>query len=117
MRYLCQNGANVQGQNENGLTALHVATKIHWIEGIALLLKLGAKFLPDKAGNYPTHFAAQDGNREMLLYFVKLKNEGNKSIDFYAKNNAGETVIDCCPDLKTKKDIIPKGNAGYSFDR
>lgn len=117
VRYLCMSGANLQEQNEDGFTALHFATKINWIEGIGLLLHLGALMIPDNAGNYPTHIAAQEGNNEALLYFAKLQKEGNGSIDFRVKNAAGESVIDCCPDLKMKKLIVPKGNEGYSFDR
>ena len=117
MRYLCQSGANLQEQNEDGLTALHIATKIGWIPGIQLLFQLGATLIPDKGGNYATHIAAQDGNTEALLLFAKLQKEGNTSIDFRAKNNTGETVIDCCQDVKMKKLIVPKGILGYSFDR
>ena len=73
VRYLCMSGANLQEQNEDGFTALHFATKINWIEGIGLLLHLGALMIPDNAGNYPTHIAAQEGNNEALLYFAKLQ--------------------------------------------
>ncbi|CBK23369.2 uncharacterized protein [Blastocystis hominis] len=80
VRSLCASGANLQEQNEDGFTALHFATKVNWIEGIGLLLKLGATMMPDNAGNYPTHIAAQDGNNEALLYYAKLQKEGNTRV-------------------------------------
>lgn len=40
-----------------------------------------------------------------------------QNVDWYAKNNSGDTVIDCCNDYELKKVIVPKGTAGYSISR
>lgn len=117
VKYLCDHGANVQEQNEDGSTALHIACQIGWVDGVKYLLTRNATLLPDKAGNFPTHIAAQHGFQDILLLFVQLKDDKTRSINFYAKNAAGESVVDCCNDLALKKIIIPKGTEGYAFSR
>lgn len=76
MMFLCDNGADVNAQNDDGYTALHVAAFIGWKEGVELLVGHGAKVVADKDGNYPVHVAAQQGNKEILLVFLKLKQDG-----------------------------------------
>ena len=127
MQYLCDNGADVNAQNDNGYTALHIAAHIGWKEGVELLVGHGAKLVADKDGNYPTHVAAQQGNKETLLAFLKLKREGmhvgvrseseEQGVDWYMKNSSGESVIDCCSDMTLKRVLVPKGEVGYSILR
>ena len=85
VKYLCDHGANVQEQNEDGSTALHIACQIGWVDGVKYLLTRNATLLPDKAGNFPTHIAAQHGFQDILLLFVQLKDDKTRSINFYAK--------------------------------
>ena len=76
LKYLCDNGADVNAQNDNGLTALHITAQIGWMEGIEQLIARGARMVADKMGNFPTHVAARQDNKEILLLFVKMKNDG-----------------------------------------
>lgn len=78
VHYLCDHGADVNGVNENGSTALHVCCQIGWVDGVQQLLGRGAKILPDKQGNTPLHIAAQQGNREVIELFIRLKAEGRQ---------------------------------------
>lgn len=78
VKYLHDNGANVNATNENGTTALHVACQLGWIDGIRQLLSYGARMLPDKQGNTPLHIAAQQNDRETIELFVQLKKAGIK---------------------------------------
>lgn len=72
IHYLLSKGANITSQNEQGLTALHVASQIGWIEGVEELIRLQAAMIPDRNGNLPTHIAAQQNNREMIQLFARL---------------------------------------------
>ena len=81
VHYLCDHGADVNGVNENGSTALHLCCQIGWVDGINQLLGRGARILPDKQGNTPLHIAAQQGNREVIELFIRLKAEGRQVID------------------------------------
>lgn len=40
-----------------------------------------------------------------------------QEVNWYAKNNVGDTVIDACNDFELKKVIVPKGMSGYNFSR
>lgn len=73
VNYLIDSGANLELQNEQGLTALHVACQIGWIEGVKKLIDSKAKMIPDKSGNLPTHIAAQQNNRDIIILFVNYK--------------------------------------------
>ena len=73
VNYLIESGANLAFQNEQGLTALHIACQIGWIEGVKKLIDAKAMMIPDKNGNLPTHIAAQQNNRDIILLFVNYK--------------------------------------------
>ena len=75
IQYLLSVGANLSLQNEQGLTALHVACQIGWIEGVKELIRVNAAMIPDKNGNLPTHIAAQQNNKEMIQLFVQFKKD------------------------------------------
>ena len=117
VKYLLENGANVNATNENGTTALHVACQLGWNDGIVQLLSSGARFLPDKQGNTPLHIAAQQNSRKTIELLIQLKKAGNKDIDWEAKNKSGEKPVDCCCDIDLKRIIVPKGTDGYTFAR
>ena len=57
---LIQNGINVNSQNEDLLTALHICTRRGWTEISTLLIKNGANVNAKSAtGHTPLHFAVE----------------------------------------------------------
>ena len=76
LRYLCDNGADINATNDNGATALHMASQYGWIAGIQQLLDRGAKLTQNKQGNTPMHIAAEQGNKEVIEYFIRVNAEG-----------------------------------------
>lgn len=76
LRYLCDNGADINATNDHGTSALHMASQYGWIEGIQQLLDRGAKFTQNKQGNTPVHIAAEQGNKEVIEYFIRVGAEG-----------------------------------------
>lgn len=68
--YLISEGANLILQNDQGLTALHIACQIGWVDGVKKLIACNVPMIPDRNGNLPTHIAAQQNNKELILLFV-----------------------------------------------
>ena len=76
LRCLCDKGADVNAANDNGTTALHMASQYGWVAGIQQLLDHGAKLIQNKQGNTPMHIAAEQGNHDVIRFFVQVKAEG-----------------------------------------
>ena len=85
MEFLLNNNADIRKQNDQGFTVLHVACQIGWKEGVELLIRWNAMMVPDKMGNLPTHIAAQQNHREIILLFVQYK-ERNVVVGLYNGN-------------------------------
>eukprot|EP00047_Mylnosiga_fluctuans_P016290 m.53442 g.53442 ORF g.53442 m.53442 type:complete len:499 (+) comp6483_c0_seq1:1863-3359(+) len=57
---LLKGGANVDHQDETGNTALHKACANNYLDVVKVLVKGGAKLLPNESGNSPLHWAIQN---------------------------------------------------------
>ena len=77
INFLINMGANLSVQNGQGFTALHVGCQIGWIEGVKRLIDIHAPMLPDNSGNLPTHIAAQQNNRSIIMLFVDYQKNQN----------------------------------------
>lgn len=77
INFLINMGANLSIQNDQGLTALHVGCQIGWLEGVKRLIDIHAPMLPDNSGNLPTHIAAQQNNRSIIMLFVDYQKNQN----------------------------------------
>jgi len=79
------------------LTALHVACRIGWTEGVRVLLKYGARLdLRDELGLTPVHFAAASGKIDVLQYLRDYSKESNVSLGIELKTKAGLTPLQLC---------------------
>ncbi len=85
---LLDHGANVNGADGDGNTALHRAAQNGSPELVALLLAHKADVnAKDQSGNTPLHFAAQNGHVAAIQALVAAKADVN------ARNNNGETPL------------------------
>ena len=65
------NGANVNFQDHNGNTALHLAVENNHFDIIKLLLERGASMtIQNQAGNTALDIAIQQGNNEIINYLI-----------------------------------------------
>lgn len=68
---LLRNGTNINSQNSQGLTSLHMVCGANGSDGtsiemVRLLLNWEAVQVPDDRGNYPLHYACQSGVAWMI---------------------------------------------------
>jgi len=95
---LIEHGANVNVQDDQGMTALSRCVSTGQKEYVQRLLLAGADpDLADSQGNTPLHHAVNGGSREILKLLLehkanpnRLNNEGNSPLDMVAKP-AGHT--------------------------
>lgn len=78
--------------NDDGLTPLHLAIKIKWKKGMAMLLNAGASVLvKDKNGDNALHFAAGSGTPSILQDILNALSDKTTQLDI--KNKTGETAL------------------------
>ncbi len=91
MKILISNGANLAGKTPSGMTAMQIATRNAFIDGILLLFKAGASTLErDPGGNNLLHLicAGNSQQREAALKFLLRQN-----IDVNQRNFADLTPL------------------------
>ncbi|OIT18679.1 PREDICTED: uncharacterized protein LOC109222443 [Nicotiana attenuata] len=96
-------GANVNGRDQNGWTALHRAAFKGRIEGVKVLVKHGAKLdVVDDCGYRPRRLAIEAGQKDVAMYLVaqgakanlkSFKDKGLVSCDLdYVKNQPSHVL-------------------------
>lgn len=72
VEFLCENNAKVTIKDKFGRHALIYAIMNGCLRVVSLLLKRGAPFdLPDKSKNYPIHYAAGYGQKDMIEMLIQ----------------------------------------------
>lgn len=91
IRYLLDNGCNIESTNSEGLTPLHHAVHFDgkgYPEAVRLLLKRKAKIDPkDLDGNTPLHRASAHGDTAVMSVLLEHK------ADIQIQNNKGSTAL------------------------
>jgi ankyrin repeat protein len=86
--YLIANGADVNIQNDVGITPLHLAA---YPENAKLLLDAGAVIdIQDNNGNTPLHILAAEGRESYEVLEFLIQHRANKTL----KNKEGKTALD-----------------------
>ena len=86
--YLIANGADVNIQNDVGITPLYLAA---YVENAKLLLDGGAAInIRDRNGNTPLHILAAEGQESYEVLAFLIENKADKAI----ANNQGKTAFD-----------------------
>ncbi len=88
LRALIVAGADPNYCDESGNTSLHRAAANGEVKCILVLKELGALHIPNKEGNYPIHWAAQNAKADSLKTLFD-----NYEVDVLAKNNAGRSTL------------------------
>ncbi|KAG8267796.1 hypothetical protein J6590_041711 [Homalodisca vitripennis] len=87
-RKLIERGADVNCQNKNGLTVLHIATIIGSLPFVDILFKEEVDVnIKDVKGNTPLHFAAKSANSTVVERLL------NKGAVVDCKNDAGQLPL------------------------
>ncbi|VDK65945.1 unnamed protein product [Onchocerca ochengi] len=101
VRFLLENGAEVNLKDKGGLIPLHNASSFGHLEIASLLIECGAEVNhPDKWGYTPLHEAAQKGRTQICSLLL------NNGADVTLKNNEGFTALDITVMEDTKELLI-----------
>ncbi|MEM6631704.1 MAG: ankyrin repeat domain-containing protein [Bacteroidota bacterium] len=99
VRYLIEQGAKVNIQNDEGIAPLHLAC---YPEHAGLLVEAGADInLTDQKGNTPLHILAAEGEERYEVIEFLL----DKGADQTLKNKEGYTPLDIAK-IREEKDLI-----------
>ncbi|XP_069493627.1 ankyrin repeat domain-containing protein 63 [Ambystoma mexicanum] len=92
IRLLLDNGAEVNGQDESGRTALSQACERGHLEAVKLLVQFNADpEIPDQAGNNALMYAASCGQSAVLDYLLKSFKRLGLRVD--RTNQAGQSAL------------------------
>lgn len=73
IKKLIKSGENVNEVEAAGNTPLHSAAYEGWLEGVEVLLSLGAKIdASNNAGDRPYHWAENMGHKEVMDFIVQV---------------------------------------------
>lgn len=89
LRLLCEEGADINASQNNGITPLLMAVGFNAHQGQAMLLQLGADYLRDSQGTTVLHAAAESGDEKTL---ETLASFGLKGLDVEARDKNGLTA-------------------------
>jgi len=99
--YLIKNDANVNIQNDRGISPLHLAG---WPENVTLLLNAGAEInIIDHQGNTPLHSIAQE--RDEVLGVLVVDSLVSNGATINLKNKDGKTPLDIASEAKNERII------------
>lgn len=93
VEHLVDNGADVNIQNDDGDTALHMATRIGFVNGVAILLKLKNKVnvnIQNEDGDTALHIAGRNKDEKIIRLLLE---KGPDDIRADLKNQKGETFL------------------------
>lgn len=92
IRLLLDNGAEVNGQDEGGRTALSQACELGHLEAVKLLVQFNADpEIPDESGNSPLMYAASCGHSSVLDFLLKSFKRLGLRVD--RTNQAGQSAL------------------------
>ncbi|XP_063803584.1 ankyrin repeat domain-containing protein 63 [Pseudophryne corroboree] len=93
VRLLLEKGADVNGQDEAGRTALSLACELGHLDAVKLLVQHNADpEIPDRAGNRALMYAASCGRSAELHFLLRSYKRFGLRLD--ATNRAGVTALD-----------------------
>ena len=96
VKHLLEREANIEAQDQDGVTPLHCASQIGDLEIVKHLLERGANIeAQDQHGGTPLHWASRNGHLEIVKHL--LENRAN----IEAKDNDG-----CTPVQRSQKEEI-----------
>ncbi len=81
-------GADVNFVDSNGNTAMHKAAANGNVNCMKVLKSFGANYVVNNEGNFPAHWAAQNGKLAALQFLVD-----NYDVDMLAKNSVGRSIL------------------------
>ena len=82
-------GADVNSKDAGGSTALHKASANGEVECLMILREFNATYGANDGGNYPSHWAVQNGRLDALKYLVDNYTE----VDMLKKNGQGRSTL------------------------
>ncbi|KAG8449668.1 hypothetical protein GDO86_016347 [Hymenochirus boettgeri] len=93
MRLLLDKGADVNGQDDGGRTALSLACELGHLDAVKLLVQHNADpEIPDRAGNRPLMYAASCGRSAELHFLLRSYKRFGLRLD--ATNRAGVSALE-----------------------
>lgn len=88
LRDLLSNGADPNFKDDSGNTAMHKASANGEIACLEVLKEFGSQHLPNKQGNFPIHWAAQNEKLEAVNFLIN-----NYDVDVLAQNSFGRSTL------------------------
>lgn len=94
VKYLVNNGANVEAVTVDGWKPIHSAAQWGNVELVRLLMAVGSDINSrTNGGNTPFHLAAtRAASNKLLVEYLLFHDE----VDIHAKNDAGDSPFDIC---------------------
>ena len=89
LRNLLAAGADVNSKDVSGSTALHKASANGELECLVILKEYNAAYTANDGGNFPSHWAAQNGKLEALKFLV----ESYPEVHMLTKNRQGRSTL------------------------